>query len=173
MEVFRLFEMINDLINSDKYDVVLITEDNDWLQVFKEKGKISIAKKEKGIVCQIFALSESISVHSIIKNYYIDQSIPIPQNWDNQENINTKNIVIDKIFLVIFLVLLLYIYICIKIINNNLLIKIGLFLESNLLLLFGINGVKMNQYIAKPYIMIIFSIVLFVFCCSNLFNNFF
>jgi hypothetical protein len=173
LEVFRLLDMMNEIIKKEKYDIILNADNNDWIQIFKEDGKISIAKKENETVYQIYTLSPNIEVQKIISNYYYNQKTPIPQVWDNQKQSNENNGKINKIVAITFFVLLAISFVSVKLVNNLKLAMISLFFESIIFLYFGLKNIKENKYEARPYLMVVISIVLFVWSSRNLIKYYF
>lgn len=75
-------------IKDDKYfDLTFEKDENNWFQIFKENGYISISQQENFQNKILYKLPESIEIEDLVQDYYeADKKIDL--NWDEIKKLN-------------------------------------------------------------------------------------
>lgn len=77
----KILLKISEIKNDKYFDLVFEKDENNWFQIFKENGYISISQQENFQNKILYKLPESIEIENLIQNYYeADKKIDL--NWD-------------------------------------------------------------------------------------------
>ena len=83
----KILLKISEIKNDKYFDLVFEKDENNWFQIFKENGYISISQQENFQNKILYKLPESIEIEDLIQNYYeADKKIDL--NWDEIKKLN-------------------------------------------------------------------------------------
>lgn len=83
----KILLKISEIKNDKYFDLVFEKDENNWFQIFKENGYISISQQENFQNKILYKLPESIEIEDLIQNYYeADKKNDL--NWDEIKKLN-------------------------------------------------------------------------------------